>query len=62
MKQILGIILLFFSLGLCAQELTVTGTVTDASKGEPIPGVAVVIKGTTIGTATDIDGTYSIET
>jgi len=62
MKQLLGIILLFFSLGLCAQELTVTGTVTDASNGEPIPGVAVVIKGTTIGTATDVDGTYSIET
>ncbi len=61
MKQLLGIILLFFSLGLFAQDLTVTGTVTDQLSGEPIPGVAVVIKGTTIGTATDIDGTYSIE-
>ncbi|MBS0012305.1 MAG: SusC/RagA family TonB-linked outer membrane protein, partial [Bacteroidales bacterium] len=60
MKQLLGIILLFFSLGLFAQDLTVTGIVTDASDGEPIPGVAVVIKGTTIGTATDIDGSYSI--
>ena len=62
MKQLLGIILLFVSLGLYAQDMTVTGTVTDASNGEPVPGVAVVIKGTTIGTATDIDGTYSIET
>ncbi|MEA1887136.1 MAG: SusC/RagA family TonB-linked outer membrane protein, partial [Bacteroidota bacterium] len=62
MKQLLGIILFFVSLGLGAQDLTVTGTVTDATTGEPIPGVAVVIKGTTMGTATDVDGTYSIET
>ncbi|MDT8402256.1 MAG: carboxypeptidase-like regulatory domain-containing protein, partial [Bacteroidales bacterium] len=61
MKQLLGIILLFFSLGLFAQDLTVTGTVTDQVSGEPMPGVAVVIKGTTIGTATNLDGTYSIE-
>jgi len=65
MKQLFGIILLFlyFSLGLCAQQVVVvSGTVTDASSGEPLPGVAVVIKGTTVGTSTNVDGKYSLET
>src|SRR5690606_36859709 len=35
------------------------GTVTD-SNGQPLPGVSVLIKGTTIGTVTDADGNYSI--
>ena len=37
----------------------VRGVVTDAT-GEPLPGVSVVVKGTTTGTTTDIDGKYSI--
>ena len=41
------------------QENTVSGTVTDASGG-PLPGVTVVIKGTTLGTVTDLDGKYSL--
>lgn len=40
-------------------EITINGTVTDAS-GEPIPGVTVSIQGTSTGTATDMDGRYSI--
>lgn len=42
------------------QKRIVTGIVTD-KKGDPIPGVSVVIKGTLIGLTTDIDGKYSIE-
>ena len=43
------------------QELiSVTGNVVDAT-GEPLPGVTVVIEGTSKGTVTDIDGNYSIE-
>jgi len=42
-----------------AQEKTVTGTVTEG--GLPLPGVSVVIKGTTQGTQTDMDGNYSIK-
>ncbi|WP_320019187.1 SusC/RagA family TonB-linked outer membrane protein [Labilibaculum manganireducens] len=42
-----------------AQEKEVHGTVTDEN-GTPLPGVSVVIKGTTIGAATDIDGNYTI--
>ena len=44
-----------------AQNITVTGTVTDASTGEGIPFASVVIKGTTQGVAADADGYYSIE-
>ncbi|MCC5907232.1 MAG: TonB-dependent receptor [Balneolaceae bacterium] len=39
---------------------TVTGRVTDAVTGEPLTGVNIVIQGTTTGTTTDLDGTYSI--
>lgn len=38
----------------------VTGTVTDAGTGEPLPGVNVVVKGTTTGTSTDSDGNYEL--
>ena len=42
-----------------AQEKTVSGTVTDNSG--TLPGVSVLIKGTTTGTETDFDGKYSIK-
>ncbi|MFH5831343.1 SusC/RagA family TonB-linked outer membrane protein [Halalkalibaculum sp. DA3122] len=38
----------------------VTGSVTDAESGEPLPGVNVVIKGTTTGTSTDAAGEYQL--
>ena len=44
-----------------AQEVALTGILTDASDGSSIPGVTVVIKGTTTGTVTDIDGKYSLK-
>jgi len=40
-----------------AQQSKINGKVTD-SKGEPLPGVSVLVKGTTTGTITDIDGNY----
>ena len=45
---------------LMQQTKTVKGTVSDA-KGLPLPGVTVLVKGTTTGTVTNIDGEYSIE-
>ena len=42
-----------------AQDITATGTVTDQA-GLPIPGVNVLVKGTTIGTQTDFDGKFKI--
>lgn len=45
---------------LFAQERMVTGTVTVASDGMPLPGVNVLIQDTNRGTVTDMDGGYSI--
>ncbi|MCL6272438.1 SusC/RagA family TonB-linked outer membrane protein [Muricauda sp. 2012CJ35-5] len=42
-----------------AQDKTITGTVTDAD-GLPLPGVNIVVEGTTTGTQTDFDGNYAI--
>ena len=42
-----------------AQEKTISGTVSDQS-GLPLPGVNIIVKGTTNGTQTDFDGNYSI--
>ena len=43
-----------------AQERTVSGVVTSAENGEALPGVNVVLKNTTIGTVTDIEGNYRL--
>jgi TonB-linked SusC/RagA family outer membrane protein len=42
------------------QPITITGQVMDEN-GEPLPGVAVIVKGTTRGTITDVEGEYTIE-
>ncbi len=47
---------------LMAQETVVQGKVTDASSGDPVPFVNVVFKGTSIGTATDFDGNFTLKT
>ncbi|HET8736662.1 MAG TPA: SusC/RagA family TonB-linked outer membrane protein [Pricia sp.] len=46
---------------LLAQTKRVTGTVTAAEDGTPLPGVNVLVQGTTTGTQTDFDGNYAIE-
>lgn len=43
-----------------AQVSSFTGTVVDASTKEALPGVSVVVKGTTLGTATDLDGKFTL--
>ncbi|MFR3331789.1 MAG: SusC/RagA family TonB-linked outer membrane protein [Odoribacter splanchnicus] len=43
-----------------AQSLTVSGIVTDAKDGSPLPGVSVIIKGTQLGTATNALGKFTI--
>ncbi|HUH28856.1 TonB-dependent receptor [Gelidibacter sp.] len=42
------------------QTITISGTVTNKADGIPIPGVNVLVKGTTKGSSTDFDGKYSI--
>ncbi|MDO6854812.1 SusC/RagA family TonB-linked outer membrane protein [Cellulophaga lytica] len=51
------VLLMSFSYG---QEKTITGNVTD-HEGLPLPGVSVLVVGTTTGTQTDFDGNYSIK-
>ncbi|MFH5833000.1 SusC/RagA family TonB-linked outer membrane protein [Halalkalibaculum sp. DA384] len=43
------------------QAETVSGIVTDAETGEPLPGVNIIVKGTTIGTTTNTEGKYSFD-
>ena len=43
-----------------AQTRTLTGKVSNADDGSSIPGVSVVVKGTTVGTTTDVQGNYSL--
>lgn len=54
-------VFLFFSVLVFSQDIQVKGKVVDEN-GEGLPGVNVLIKGTTIGTSTDINGKYSIST
>ncbi|MDF0715939.1 TonB-dependent receptor [Muricauda sp. 334s03] len=42
-------------------QITVQGMVTDTATQDPLPGVSIIIKGTSQGTATDFDGNYLIE-
>jgi len=50
-----------FSMGIVfAQQRTITGKVTAEGEG-PVPGVTVVVQGTTVGTLTDMSGAYSIK-
>lgn len=52
-------LLLLLPLSVLAQS-TVSGVVTDKSSGQPLPGVNVIIKGTSKGTTTDFDGKYML--
>ncbi len=58
-KGIVFVFLWMISLTMFAQELTVRGSVKD-TKGEPLIGVTVRVKGTTIGTITDINGVFTL--
>ncbi|WP_299550823.1 TonB-dependent receptor [Seonamhaeicola sp.] len=64
MKQLKGTLFLVLSfcfvLSVTAQNKTISGKVTSQSDGMALPGVNVVVKGTTVGAATDFDGNYTI--
>ena len=59
-KKITLLLFMFISFCLTAQTLNVKGVVKDATTGDTLPGVSVVIKGTTIGSETDFDGVYNL--
>ena len=52
--------LLLFVPTIVLAQTAVSGTVTEQATGLPLPGVNILIKGTTTGTATDFDGNYTI--
>ena len=60
MRILFSMILLIASMPAFAQNNWVSGTVTD-TEGEPLIGVTVRIEGTSVGTATDIDGKYRLD-
>ncbi len=64
MKKLSLLIVLFVFISgsaLFAQTIVISGTVTSSTQGEgAIPGVTVQVKGTTIGTTTDVNGKYTI--
>ena len=61
MRKLLAISCLWLiGLAIFAQS-TITGKVTAKEDGLPIPGVNIVVKGTTTGTITDFDGNYSLK-
>ncbi|MGD2034957.1 MAG: carboxypeptidase-like regulatory domain-containing protein, partial [Bacteroidales bacterium] len=73
-KRFSGLRILALILGICSflqvqslaandlqeDEKTITGVVTDAATGEPLPGVSILVKGTSSGSITDVDGKYTL--
>lgn len=63
-RKNLNVLILMLSLLLgnfaMAQQSVLTGKVTDSSSGESLPGVSIVVKGTTNGTITNIDGNFTL--
>ena len=59
-KLSLVLMLVLFSVGTILAQRTISGTVSDAD-GEPLIGASVLVKGTSTGSITDIDGSYSVD-
>src|SRR5690606_7734190 len=58
MNKYLLLLLLLFLWDVAHAQRTITGQVTSELYGESLPGVNILVEGTTIGTITDIDGNY----
>lgn len=58
---LLACISLFFASQAFSQARTVRGKVISSEDGQPMPGVNVVIQGTTKGTSTDVEGNYALD-
>ncbi len=61
-SRLLLVLILFMALlpKARAQEIQINGKVVSATDSEPLPGVSVVLKGTTTGSTTDINGEFSV--
>jgi len=60
-KHVLQLVVALVLTSASAWAQTITGKVTSAADGSAVPGVSVLVKGTTNGTATDSDGRFSIQ-
>src|SRR5690606_38653333 len=59
---IVGLVFLCFIQSIAfSQTSTVSGKVVSSEDGAAIPGASILLKGTSVGTATDVDGTYSLQ-
>jgi TonB-linked SusC/RagA family outer membrane protein len=59
-RTVLSIAMLLLSPALMAQDIEVTGTIRSATDDSALPGVNIMIQGTTLGTVTDLDGYFRI--
>ena len=59
--RVLACLMMFVSFSAFAQKNNVSGVVTDKNTNEPVAGAALMVKGTTTGTVTNPDGTYTIK-
>lgn len=59
-RKLLFLFFLFFAVAVRSQNVTITGTVTDVNK-DPLMGVNVLVKGTSTGVITDLDGNFSLK-
>ena len=63
MKRLAMFFAFFLCLGLLttiAQNVQISGTITSSEDGQPLPGASVMVKGTNIGTTTDMKGKYTL--
>ncbi|MFD1141411.1 SusC/RagA family TonB-linked outer membrane protein [Larkinella insperata] len=59
-KDLLRLVILLLMISTPVFAQTISGRVTAGKDGQPLPGVSIVVKGTTSGTTTDVDGKYNV--
>lgn len=57
---ILTLLLSVFSISTVMAQLNISGTVTESATGVPLPGANIVVKGTNLGTSTDLSGDFNL--
>ncbi len=58
---IVALLVLHCTASVASSQITVQGTVTDGETATPLPGVTVSVRGTTLGTTTALDGSYTVQ-